>query len=311
MAEESGDPALYMVVSTASYVFFLIGEHREGVAVLERAIELADGDPAIGAGVVNDCPLANCLVQKGGYLCDLGRLEEGGELIERGLKLASEQDASETVGWGHMWSTFHAYWSGDAEQAMAHSQQALAIADRIGDSFSRTWSWYWLGLAACMRGEWRQAVEAIEQSQALAAERRTAADSEAWCLIILGEAYLGLGDAERAAELLRGAVALMRSRGQAAEVVANVVLARILLGSAGLTAREEIESALERASELSRETDMCSVEPMIHAELAELARQNGDEDERQRELREAHRLFSEFGATGHAERLSAELAPAS
>ena len=40
--------------------------------------------------------------------------------------------------------------------------------------------------------------------------------------------------------------------------------------------------------------------------------QNGDEEERERELREAHRLFTEFGATGHAERLSAELAmPAS
>ena len=184
------------------------------MAVLDRAIELADGDPTIGAGIVIDCPLANCLVQKGGFLCDLGRLEEGGELIERGMKLAGEQGASETVGWGHMWSTWHAYWSGEPERAMAHAQQALAIAERIGDSFSRTWSWYWLGLAASMRGEWRQAVEAIERSQAISRERRTAVDSEGWCLIALGEAYLGLGDAERAADLLREAVALVRSRGQ-------------------------------------------------------------------------------------------------
>ena len=91
-----------------------------------------------------------------------------------------------------------------------------------------------------------------------------------------------------------------------------MVLARILLGSEGLAAREEIESALERAGELARSTGMRSVEPMIHVELAELAHQNGDEDERQRELREAHRLFTEFGATGHAERLAGELAtPAS
>ena len=140
----------------------------------------------------------------------------------------------------------------------------------------------------------------------------TAVDSEGSCLITLGEGYLGLGEAERAANLLRDAVALARTRGQAAEAVANVVLARILLGSDGLAAREEIESALERASELARSTGMCSVEPMIHAELAELAHQNGDEDEYQRELHEAHRLFTEIGATAHAERLSAELAmPAS
>ena len=104
----------------------------------------------------------------------------------------------------------------------------------------------------------------------------------------------------------------MRSRGQAGEAVANVVLARILLASEGLAAREEIESALERASDLARETGMCSIEAKIHVELAELARQNGDEEERERELREAHRLFREFGAAGHAERLAAELAmPAS
>jgi len=136
----------------------------------------------------------------------------------------------------------------------------------------------------------------------------TAVDSEGWCLITLGEGYLGLGEAERAANLLRDAVALARTRGQAAEAVANVVLARILLASEGLAAREEIESALERASDLARETGMCSIEAKIHVELAELARQNGDEEERERELREARRLFTEFGATGHAERLAAELA---
>jgi hypothetical protein len=40
-------------------------------------------------------------------------------------------------------------------------------------------------------------------------------------------------------------------------------------------------------------------------------RQSGDEEGRERELREAHRLFTEIGATGQAERLSAELATVS
>ena len=53
---------------------------------------------------------------------------------------------------------------------------------------------------------------------------------------------------------------------------------------------------------------MCSVDPLIHVELAELAHQNGDEKERERELREAHRLFTEFGSTSHTERLAGELA---
>jgi len=46
---------------------------------------------------------------------------------------------------------------------------------------------------------------------------------------------------------------------------------------------------------------------MIHVESAELARQNGDTQEQERELREAHRLFTEIGATGYAKQLAGEL----
>jgi hypothetical protein len=60
--------------------------------------------------------------------------------------------------------------------------------------------------------------------------------------------------------------------------------------------------------DLSRETGARAYEPLVHVELAELARQSGDQEEHQRELREAHRLFTEIGASGHAERLAGELA---
>jgi len=72
--------------------------------------------------------------------------------------------------------------------------------------------------------------------------------------------------------------------------------------------RAEIESALARALELARDTGAKAFEPLVHVELAELARQSDDHEGRERELRDAHCLFSEIGATGHAERLSAELA---
>ena len=70
----------------------------------------------------------------------------------------------------------------------------------------------------------------------------------------------------------------------------------------------EIEAALARTLELARQTGAKAYEPLVHVELAELARQSGDQDGRERELREAHRLFSQIGASGHAERLAGELA---
>ena len=86
---------------------------------------------------------------------------------------------------------------------------------------------------------------------------------------------------------------------------ANVVLARVLLAAEGVTSREEIEAALTRARALTDRAGTRAVVPTIHVELAELARQSGDAAGHERELREAHRLFNEIDATGHAERVGA------
>ena len=93
-------------------------------------------------------------------------------------------------------------------------------------------------------------------------------------------------------------------------VQGNLALARVLLHSGGPDARAEIEAALARALKVVRDTEIKAYEPLVRVELAEFAHQSGDEEGRERELREAHRLFTEIGATGHAERLAGELATA-
>ena len=125
----------------------------------------------------------------------------------------------------------------------------------------------------------------------------------------LAEAHQGLGDSERATGLARDALALARGREQpTAETGGNVVLARILLAAQGLRARDETDAVLTRAQELVDATGAYGHEPAIHVELAELARQSGDATGHERELREAHRLFTEMDATGHADRIAAQLA---
>ncbi len=47
--------------------------------------------------------------------------------------------------------------------------------------------------------------------------------------------------------------------------------------------------------------------PPVHEQRAELAQRGGDVAIAERELREAHRLFTEMGARGHAERVAREL----
>jgi tetratricopeptide (TPR) repeat protein len=195
---------------------------------------------------------------------------------------------------------------------LAHAQREVEIAERIGDAFLRSFAWFVLGAAEWARGEWRRAIEAIKRSREISGEhRRTSVEQEAWRLALLGESYLGIGEAKRARALAAEGVELARAQGSTLyEATASLSLARVLLGSDGQAAREEIEAVLARALELTRERGAKALEPHVHVELAELARRLGDAEGRDRELREAHRLFTEIGATGHAERLAPELATA-
>jgi class 3 adenylate cyclase/tetratricopeptide (TPR) repeat protein len=313
LAEESGDPAFHMATAPGAYALFSIGEYREGVAMIDRALELAGGDHTVGVGTATTrCPYAWCLMQKGGILIALGELEEAERLLERGMKLARQQEDIEVVGWSHLWSTWLAYFQGEPEAALGHAQQALQIAERMGSPFSHAHSWSFVGLAERMRDEWKRAVEALERALAITRERRTAIEAEGSNLGTLGECYLGLGDPERArAKAMEGGEVARAHGNPFNETYARLALARILLGSAGPAAHAEIEAALARALELTRDTGAKAFEPLVHVELAELARQSGDEEGRERELREAHRLFTEIGASGHAERLAGELATVS
>ena len=133
LAQESGDPALLMaIVTTNAYALFCVGEYREALAVVDRAIELADGDPTVGAGVTVGCPYAFCHAFKGAILAGNGELEEAGQLIQQGMRLAREQGDIETVGWGHSFSAWLATFLGQPETAQGHAHQFLQIAERTG-----------------------------------------------------------------------------------------------------------------------------------------------------------------------------------
>jgi hypothetical protein len=80
--------------------------------------------------------------------------------------------------------------------------------------------------------------------------------------------------------------------------------ARALLGADGARCASEVERTLAEVSALIDETEARCRGPIVHEVSAELARLRGDESTRQRELREAYRLFVEMGATGHAERIA-------
>ncbi len=104
------------------------------------------------------------------------------------------------------------------------------------------------------------------------------------------------------------AIGVARREGaELGEIEACIALARALSNAGDADLKGDIESALESAMSLVDETGAENHRARIHEARAELARVVGDEETRERHLREAHRLFTEMGATGHAERVAREL----
>ena len=128
-------------------------------------------------------------------------------------------------------------------------------------------------------------------------------------LSLPADAHLAAGDPRAARETAERALTVARERGmQMGECAAHLALGRVLVRSEGPRAPEAAESALAQASSLVGETGAERYRPFIHLERAELARLLGDGGARQLELREAHRLFTEMGATARAERVAKDLA---
>jgi hypothetical protein len=125
-------------------------------------------------------------------------------------------------------------------------------------------------------------------------------------------ACAGLGNFERARQLAREGCNLLLAHGTLLYAVRALVnLAGVLRLADGPAAAGEIAATLDRALALINETGMEAWRPEVYVERAELARRLGDEAAYQRELREAHRLFTEMGASGHAERISRQLSAVS
>jgi len=127
----------------------------------------------------------------------------------------------------------------------------------------------------------------------------------------LAEAHRRAGDLDRAHSIARECVEATRegSRGEGG-TQAELELARVLLAREGPTS-PAFDQALADAESLVEEIGARVFEPFLREVRAESAALQADSKTQQRELREAHRLYTEMGATGHAERLSRELGASS
>jgi adenylate cyclase len=310
LADESDDLEVRVVARQgASYAHWVAGRLSDGLALCEEVALLGERDLRLGVDMWGYSMCIWFQVMRPWILICLGRYSEVPADVNRGAQLARDHDEPEVLGWIHDTYSRVAEMRGDGRSALAHAQQALELAERIGSPQSQVFAYSCLGHAHLLNESWGDAAEFLEHALAVAREKRTFLAWEAWYLSGLAEARRGNGDDDRALATAREAVAAGERHGTRYWAIpAHLALARALLSAEGEEAKTEIEGALETAAALVDETEGRSYQPFIPLVRAEVALAAGDRAGRDRELRRAHRLFLEMGANGHAERIERELA---
>jgi tetratricopeptide (TPR) repeat protein len=308
LASKTDDRGLQLFIRIPeTYSHYLNGHLEQALVMAKESLLLSGEDVSLGATFADLSPYI-WFVMLSGYLgVEMGNLGAADGYLAQAVDLARRHGRSEILTWTLVERTILAQHKGESGDAERCAREALACADKMGGANQRGNALVGVGIAHNLDGNWRDAVEALEEALAISRQGRAFLHEEALTLIHLAEAYIDAGDSRRACEIARAATAVARRGNRMRECRAQLALSRALRSRDGAEAHEAIEAALERAAALVEETGARTYPPFIHAERAALAALLGDEAGRLRELRAAHRVFVAIGATGHAERLAREL----
>jgi class 3 adenylate cyclase/tetratricopeptide (TPR) repeat protein/ribosomal protein L40E len=291
-----------------SYLHFITGDADEALKYMEEGLRNPPEDPTMGIEIIGFSPYIWLVGMRGYHLGFMGHPEEIVPALDHALRLAQENGDLEVQGWLHGMYTGHVLVTGTLDHLGNHTQQAAAIAERIGSAFSRVLATWVLGLGLRMKEEWPQAAGAFERSLEIARERGVGIEQTPLILAQLAQAYTDVGD-DRDLSVAQEALSESRRLGTAnGECEALMALARARLRAEGPERVGELRALLEEALQVMGRSGYRSFAPRIHLLLAELDEAIGDGAARERDLEEAYRIASEIGATGYAKQAAEQLA---
>jgi class 3 adenylate cyclase len=307
-ADETDDTKLTVAVRSAPcHAYLFAGRLRECLTLAEEGLQLAQGDLNLGADLIGLSPSLAISVFRAATLCLMAHPREGGAALDRVIELADRSQQLDVMFLAHAHQVFRCEVTGEAASALAHGRGAMDHAGRTGNQSGGLLARLSLGIAHVLNGAWHDALETLQVALAIARKRRLQI-TEGGVLAAIAAAHLGLSDCAKAVAFAEEAIAVCRRTGaRLYEFSAQLTRMRGVREIHGIRARTEIETTLAEADAWLEMSGAKSYEPFLHVERAELARLTGDEAARERELREAHRLFIEIGAPIRAAEVAKEL----
>jgi class 3 adenylate cyclase/tetratricopeptide (TPR) repeat protein len=307
-ADESEDLGLRAAVRYAlANAYFHAANFREALAVARQCVGFAGVDLGLVSDRIGFSPSSGFGWLFGATLSLTGYPREGAAELDRAIKLTHASQSLNLLSVAHACHVFRCEVTGETASALEHARAAVNYISRTSSQISRIIAYVSLGLANIMDRAWHDALEALAEAQAIGRERRLLV-FEGGVLATIAAGHLGLGDRVPALTFAEEAIAVCRRRGTRYwEFSAQLTRTRALRELHGVEATREVEAALTEATAWLEMSGAKSYEPLLHVERAQLVRLIGDDVARQRELGEAHRLFTEIGAPIRAAEVAKEL----
>ena len=239
LADRSGDAGLRAAFrGAAAYVQMCAGDLDRLEATVDEMLEILDGDPDLGAGIVIGSPIAWGRMAKAVAVRERGHAEEADDLLDRALREATERGDHETESWVLSSKATVLAEGGEHEAALALALRNRELTERLGDVFSRTMSLSSLAYVHLEAEEFPAALEAIELADGSYREAMgSGGETEGWRAALRARALLGLGRSEEARTHAEWAADTARRRGMNWQLPAALLVlaqARAATGEAGV-----------------------------------------------------------------------------
>jgi adenylate cyclase len=275
------------------------GPVSEGLRAVERVVTLCGGNAGVGVSVLGFSVLMAVGVTGAELLSLSGRVEDARAALDEALAVARARGEAEWIAWALSVYPRLARTPEEFEASLKRALEAVRIAEDSGNTSNHVLALGAVGIAEVGLGRFPEAAQTLSLALAEAHQHQVALFVEARLLAHLARTQLGMDHHETARQAADEAVEVARLQG-ARVVECLALLTRAQVGRATGAADKALLADLDAALALVKETGALTYEPFIHEELGRL---QGDEGE----LREALRLYSAIGATGHARRLGSEL----
>jgi adenylate cyclase len=301
LLESTGDPALIMLINTATQGMFEAGAVTEALRLFQRAIDVADGDPTLG-NFFFESPLAWVITLRGLARCSLG-LSGWRDDLQVGFTMAREAQGmtqATVTHYGYGVTLLNGVITADAT-TLSHSAEQLQTAERRGDDLSLAWARVGLGimLAHLDAADHAAATGLLEKGRQQAyghGDLLTATMAD----IQIAECKARSGDIDGAIEIAASTVGHLFDCGEAIfRGPALTVLAEALLRRGTEQDLQEAETAIDRLAAYPTDIGFVLHElPQLRLR-ALLAEARGDEAG-YRDFRDRYRAMStSLGFEGH------------